>query len=537
MNGSLKWGGGAIYVEHGLGGADLDQGEGGNPPCAWARGDGGRAHVRCELGRRTLADKCIRERIVPFRGRDVTREYGTGPALGIDAVPRPNTLDSACIRRHKTQNLTLTTSTTSSATTTVKRRAESPAARPSPKRSRSEETADDSFLALLLPESMSRFQDHYDERVTLPPIAEDRRASLPVPSASGYVFTNTFESPRSPQYAPHRRPNLHNRTFSSPALPAHNVHLRNNTIGLQDDALAFSPVPPGAIDWLGAGRQVTREESMSEFDPSAFGLDSGASSPAFAFGPGPSPFSGFSPQFHPRSQAPINIAQALASSNPSPMNSPAPNIPIDSGLNSLPSPPASRDQLENELGSVRAKIRELEFMNDLLQLRVVELESEKNKDEPVVDKSVSPAFQQSWDARTESRVKRFCSLNRAGNALCAWHDSRRERRSFPPRMAPPGHLNCGCTYEEALFEESLARHGVGSYHPGESVRMDPALRNPLLKLLQWRFGYKDGDFEREPKTGGWVEGEGEHAWENRSHPTSGSSARRRERNSAPNTTE
>ncbi|KDN36706.1 hypothetical protein RSAG8_10635, partial [Rhizoctonia solani AG-8 WAC10335] len=460
MNGSLKWGGGAIYVEHGLGEADLVQGEGGNPPCAWARGDGGRAHVRCELGRRTLADKCIRERIVPFRGRDVTRECGTGPALGIDAVPRPNTLDSACIRRHKTQNLT--------------RRAESPAARHSPKRSRSEETADDSFLALLLPESMSRFQDHYDERVTLPPIAEDRRASLPV---------------------------------------------------------------PGAIDWLGAGRQVTREESMSDFDPSAFGLDSGASSPAFAFGPGPSPFSGFSPQFHPRSQAPINIAQALASSNPSPMNSPAPNIPIDSGLNSLPSPPASRDQLENELGSVRAKIRELEFMNDLLQLRVVELESEKNKDEPVVDKSVSPAFQQSWDARTESRVKRFCSLNRAGNALCAWHDSRRERRSFPPRMAPPGHLNCGCTYEEALFEESLARHGVGSYHPGESVRMDPALRNPLLKLLQWRFGYKDGDFEREPKTGGWVEGEGEHAWENRSHPTSGSSARRRERNSAPNTTE
>ncbi|KAJ1302043.1 hypothetical protein OPQ81_000877 [Rhizoctonia solani] len=145
-------------------------------------------------------------------------------------------------------------------------------------------------------------------------------------------------------------------------------------------------------------------------------------------------------------------------------------------------------------------------MNDLLQLRVVELEGEKNKDaaEPAQsDKSASPEFQRSWDARTEARIKRFCSLNRAGNALCAWHDSRRERRSFPPRMAPPGHLNCGCTYEEALFEESLARHGVGSYHPGESVRMDPALRNPLLKLLQWRFGYKDGDFERDPKTGVW----------------------------------
>jgi hypothetical protein len=83
-------------------------------------------------------------------------------------------------------------------------------------------------------------------------------------------------------------------------------------------------------------------------------------------------------------------------------------------------------------------------------------------------------------------------------------------------------LNCGCTYEEALFEESLARHSVGSYHPGESVRMvrpltsplavpiliteqDPALRSPLLKLLLWRYGYKDGEFERDPR----VEGEGD----------------------------
>jgi hypothetical protein len=53
----------------------------------------------------------------------------------------------------------------------------------------------------------------------------------------------------------------------------------------------------------------------------------------------------------------------------------------------------------------------------------------------------------------------------------------------------------------------------------------------LLKLLQWRFGYKDGDFERDPKNGGWVEGEGELAWENRPHATSASSSRRRERNS------
>ncbi|KAF8438833.1 hypothetical protein L210DRAFT_3612632 [Boletus edulis BED1] len=119
----------------------------------------------------------------------------------------------------------------------------------------------------------------------------------------------------------------------------------------------------------------------------------------------------------------------------------------------------------------------------------------------------------SWKARTDARIRLFCSLNRAGNALCSWHDSRRERRAYPPRMAPPGCLNCGCTYDEALFEESLSRHGVGSYHPGETVRMDPALRNPLLRLLQQRYGYRDGDFERDPVTGEWVEGDGHLPWE------------------------
>lgn len=135
------------------------------------------------------------------------------------------------------------------------------------------------------------------------------------------------------------------------------------------------------------------------------------------------------------------------------------------------------------------------------------------------------SFQSSWKARTDARKRMFCSLNRAGNALCAWHDSRRERRAYPPRNAPPGYLNCGCTYEEALFEESLARHSVGSYHPGETVRMDPALRNPLLKLLQQRYGYQDGDFERDPNTGDWVDGEGHSYWEQQAH--SGSSVRRR----------
>lgn len=125
----------------------------------------------------------------------------------------------------------------------------------------------------------------------------------------------------------------------------------------------------------------------------------------------------------------------------------------------------------------------------------------------------SVEMEESWRKRTDARVRKFCSPNRAGNALCAWHDTRRERRAYPPRMAPQGTLNCGCTHEEALFEESLARHGVGSYLPGEHVRMDPSLRNPLLRLLQLRYGYRDGDFERDPQTGAWIENESHERWE------------------------
>jgi hypothetical protein len=128
----------------------------------------------------------------------------------------------------------------------------------------------------------------------------------------------------------------------------------------------------------------------------------------------------------------------------------------------------------------------------------------------------SLSFEASRRVRTEARVRQFCALNRAGNALCAWHETRRERRAYPPRGAPDGVLNCGCTYDEALFEESLARNGVGSYLPGDSARMDPALRNPLLRLLQDRYGYQDGDFERDAVTGAWKENEGPLFWEQRS---------------------
>lgn len=58
--------------------------------------------------------------------------------------------------------------------------------------------------------------------------------------------------------------------------------------------------------------------------------------------------------------------------------------------------------------------------------------------------------------------------------------------------------------------------------------MDPALRNPLLKLLQWRYGYRDGDFERDPGRGlGWVDGEGEGVWMTKMGGAGGGAERRR----------
>ena len=249
--------------------------------------------------------------------------------------------------------------------------------------------------------------------------------------------------------------------------------------------------------------------------------------------------------FHP-SQS--RAQQAMHSRAPSHyLASPVSNAPPSSPpSHHLQQPQSACPQHEQEIRHLRKKVRELELMNESARLRVRELEAEISKDPhhaSSINSSImgglpsplptpapqSASFQASWKARTEARVRHFCSLNRAGNALCAWHDSRRERRAFPPRMAPPGQLNCGCTYEEALFEESLARHGVGSYHPGETVRMDPALRNPLLKLLQRRYGYRDGDFERDPKTGDWVPGEGHAYWEQRAQAVTNSRKARGEK--------
>ncbi|KAG9100586.1 hypothetical protein FS749_014339 [Ceratobasidium sp. UAMH 11750] len=182
--------------------------------------------------------------------------------------------------------------------------------------------------------------------------------------------------------------------------------------------------------------------------------------------------------------------------------------PLALSLSPPPTPGATAQSPSQELEHLRQRARELEIINQFATSRVEELEKERamrQKHPEVATFVPSPEFLAEWEARTEARKRQYCSPNRAGNALCAWHDSRRERRAFPARMAPPNHLNCGCTFNEALFEQALAAHGVGSYYPGESVRMDPALRTPLLKLLEWRYNYKDGDFDRDPVTGQWVQ--------------------------------
>jgi len=170
---------------------------------------------------------------------------------------------------------------------------------------------------------------------------------------------------------------------------------------------------------------------------------------------------------------------------------------------------------EQEIRRLRRRVHELEL--ELQRTRALASSTSSAQPSGLPTPPHSSSFQAGWKARTEARKKIFCSLNRAGNALCAWHDSRRERRKYAPRNAPPGVLNCGCTHEQALFEESLARHGVGSYLPGDRVRMDPSLRNPLLALLQRRYGYKDGDFEHDPLTEEWAEGESPAAWEQKAH--------------------
>ncbi|KAG9013369.1 hypothetical protein FRB94_002897 [Tulasnella sp. JGI-2019a] len=460
------------------------------------------------------------------------------------------------------------------------------------------------IMSRTLPQSNDNVWPAMQDR-TLPPLSSavdngltpgSRRTSLASPSAysthsnqGSYNYSNTFESQRPPLtsspvtnnvridmsgsdngsnhvHHPYRRPHAPSRSQSSivcrPGGPG-SIVTNTGDMGAprmnsytSEPSLSWNIPPPSQPQ--SAGPESVRphqhqhsgsyggysDYTATDFNGNITTTGEGTpQSPSFAF-----TSSGFTP---PGQQSAMFASMT--------QRQPSYSLQSGGGPGCQTTPPASNASsstlmdtsqahtptpIEEELSQLRTKVRELEFVNDLVQLRVVELENERSKLGGEPNKSeggpspsrtlinsppLSDDFQQSWEQRTEARIKRFCSLNRAGNALCAWHDSRRERRAYPPRMAPPGTLNCGCTFEEALFEESLSRHRVGSYLPGETVRMDPALRNPLLKLMQWRYNYKDGDFERDPMTGRWVEGEGEQVWQQKA--SSGTGSRRKQSDS------
>ncbi|KAH7101065.1 hypothetical protein BKA62DRAFT_657893, partial [Auriculariales sp. MPI-PUGE-AT-0066] len=110
----------------------------------------------------------------------------------------------------------------------------------------------------------------------------------------------------------------------------------------------------------------------------------------------------------------------------------------------------------------------------------------------------------------------YCAGNRSGLSSCSWHASRHQPKVYGSRKAPAGYLNCGCTFEEALFEASLAANGVGAYRSGAGQpRLDPTLRRALLQLLQRRYSYQDGDFEIDTRTGWWLPDQDAAAWQRR----------------------
>ncbi|KAK7033666.1 hypothetical protein VNI00_012666 [Paramarasmius palmivorus] len=246
-------------------------------------------------------------------------------------------------------------------------------------------------------------------------------------------------------------------------------------------------VPRGMMDWTQSQHSSAHEQLYTVPYPSAVYEDPSNMSAESSRPPYYDPFSGTQSSRYP----PVSSPSVYSTSSPD-------------------------GSTHDDIQSLQYRVRELEASERQYKERIRQLEQRLSQTPPGsagITPPSSASFQNSWAARTEARKRLYCAPNRAGNALCAWHDTRRERRAYPPRMAPEGYLNCGCTYEEALFEESLSRNGVGSYLPGDNVRMDPALRNPLLRLLQRRYGYQDGDFERDSRTGEWTPGEGHIKWE------------------------
>jgi len=113
--------------------------------------------------------------------------------------------------------------------------------------------------------------------------------------------------------------------------------------------------------------------------------------------------------------------------------------------------------------------------------------------------------------RTERRKSLRELLNRNSNRCCAWCESRRERRKYGPRQIPEGQMTCGCSIEDALFEDSLARNGVGSIDTTRQ-RLDPELRRNLLSLLKKQYKYQDGDLDFDHDTLEWSSGGDAVSW-------------------------
>ncbi|KAI0635312.1 hypothetical protein C8Q77DRAFT_1072541 [Trametes polyzona] len=360
-----------------------------------------------------------------------------------------------------------------------------------------------------------------------PASASSRRGANADQQAASFTYAAGYPQPDAQRRLQSRtgmRPHSSSTSSLSGAMGDTQLGTHSRPSGTPPSGLASWTPSPTSSHMSGSFMTVPDDPSMAylgQVTPASSASPSGAFGTYTQYGMGlyaspetsPGLVSGFTEQYGYQRGQQNTTPPSAAAMVISPSSTPAP-------MQSSRQPRTSLEKVEEENRRLRQRIRELEIVANASSGRIQELEREISRGvypgglpTPMPTPQPHPTFQQEWDARTEARKKAFCSLNRAGNALCAWHDSRRERRAYPPRNAPQGYLNCGCTVEQALFEESLSRHGVGSYHPGESVRMDPALRNPLLKLLQERYGYRDGDFERDPVTGNWVEGEGAEKWE------------------------
>ncbi|KAL0572262.1 hypothetical protein V5O48_009708 [Marasmius crinis-equi] len=361
--------------------------------------------------------------------------------------------------------------------------------------------------------------------------------SSPSPGFSSSSLSN-LTSPRSRRLSPPKRTSPYPLSrHDSPQLPTMS--------GIPHSSYATSTrVPHGVMDTRPSGGcgSMYRQHNMPNTyypspDPSPVPVSYGTTTmdwPQTQLSTSPMPthtqpnlYTGVPAGYMSQAETYDNPNSVLSSMSGSPVDYYGFNMP-QSNNHSTTRPSQAQSPVSNTNTDARAlqhRIRQLEDAQRLDKERIRQLEAQLASGAtltPPGSAGVTPpsstSFESSWRARTAARKHQFCSPNRAGNALCAWHDPRRERRAFPPRNAPLGFLNCGCTEEEALFEESLARNGVGSYLPGDSVRLDPALRNPLLKLLQRRYGYRDGDFERDSRTGDWVMGEGPGKWEQESGP-------------------